>query len=137
MAFGPVRNIGSIDIAISGMRAESRRMDVVANNIANARTASAGDGKPYRRQEVVLSTDGDALEGVTIGEIMDDTQTPFDRVFMPGHQDADDEGFVQMPNVSLPRELIDLMTASRAYQANAAVLKRYQRSVEATLELLR
>ncbi len=137
MAFGRIDSIGSIDIAISGMRAESQRMDIIANNIANARTSRTETGEPYRRKELVVSTEDDWLRGVRIEDVVSDMKNPFQQVLMPGHPDADDAGYVEMPNVSLPREMIDLVTASRAYQANAAILKRYQRNIEATLELLR
>ena len=119
------------------MRAESQRMDIIANNIANARTSRTETGEPYRRKELVVSTEDDWLRGVRIEDVISDTKNPFQQVLMLGHPDADDAGYVEMPNVSLPREMIDLVTASRAYQANAAILKRYQRNIEATLELLR
>lgn len=126
-----------IDIAISGLRAESKRMDVIANNIANARTSRTETGEPYRRKELVVATESDWLAGVRVEDIVNDTKSSFQNVLMPGHPDADGEGYVEMPNVSLPREMIDMVTASRAYQANAAILKRYQRNVDVTLELLR
>ena len=137
MSLGRVNNIGSVDIAISGLRAESRRMDIIANNIANARTSRTETGQPYRRKELVVSTDDDLLGGVKMEDIVSDKDSPFQHVLMPGHPDANDQGYVEMPNVSLPREMIDMVTASRAYQANAAILKRYQRNVDITLELLR
>ncbi len=137
MAGGRIDSIGAIDIAISGLRAESKRMDVIANNIANARTSRTETGEPYRRKELVVATESDWLAGVRVEDIVNDTKSSFQNVLMPGHPDADSEGYVEMPNVSLPREMIDMVTASRAYQANAAILKRYQRNVDVTLELLR
>lgn len=137
MSLGRVNSIGLVDIAISGLRAESRRMDIIANNIANARTSRTETGQPYRRKELVVSTDDDLLAGVKMEDVVSDKDNPFQHVLMPGHPDADDQGYVEMPNVSLPKEMIDMVTASRAYQANAAILKRYQRNVDVTLELLR
>lgn len=125
-----------IDIAVSGLRAESTRMNVIANNIANSGTSRTSSGGPYRRMEVVLSTDG-PLGGVQVQQIAPDMLTPLKRVFMQGHQDADKDGYVLMPNVELPTEMMRLVAASRAYQANAAVLKRYQEMIEVTIELLR
>ena len=125
-----------VDIAVSGLRAQSRRMNVIAGNIANANTSRAEDGGPYRRQEVVLRTDP-GEKGVTVGDVLPDLQSEFKRVYLPGHPDADEKGWVRMPNVELPREMVDLVLASRAYQANAAVLKRYQDIMEATIELLK
>ena len=128
-----------IDIAISGMRAEWQRIGIVSNNIANAKTTrnASGERKPYCRQDIVLSTSADALGGIASVEVVYDTSTDFKRVYIEGHPDADEQGFVLMPNIDLPREMINMVSASRAYQANVAVLKRYQDIVEVTLELLK
>ena len=125
------------DIAISGLRAEWTRMNVIANNIANSNTSRTASGKPYRRQEVVLSTDGDILGGVTVEKVVSDMLTDFKRDYRPGHPEADENGYVLMPNVDLPVEMINLVTATRAYQANTAVLKRYQEIVNTAIELLK
>lgn len=127
----------SVDIAVSGLRAESLRMNIIARNIANANTSRTESGQPYRRQQVVLGTEQDAMAGVSVEEVATDMLNPFKRVYQPGHPDADKDGYVLMPNVDLPVEMMHMMAASRAYQANAAVLKRYQEMVNVTLELLR
>ena len=126
-----------IDIAVSGLRAEATRMKVIAGNIANSGTTRTPSGEPYRRQNVILSTSSDILGGVTVEEVASDMLTDFKRVHQPGHPDADADGFVRMPNVELPIEMISLVAASRAYQANAAILKRYQEMVNVALELLK
>ena len=126
-----------IDIAVSGMRAERTRMNVFANNIANSNTSQTPSGGPYRRQEVTLSTGAELLEGVTVEGIVPDMHTDFRRVSIPGHPDADENGFVEMPNVNLPTELMNMVAASRSYQANAAILKRYQNMMDITIELLK
>ena len=126
-----------VDIAVSGLRAESLRMNVIARNIANANTSRTESGQPYRRQQVVLSTEQEGLVGVSVEEVVADMLSPFKRVYQPGHPDADKDGYVLMPNVNLPVEMMHMVAASRAYQANAAVLKRYQEMVNVTLELLR
>jgi flagellar basal-body rod protein FlgC len=126
-----------VDIAVSGLQAQSRRLNVIANNIANAHTSRGRGGEPYRRQDVVLETSDKGLAGVTVRGIVEDTVSEFHRIFQPGHPDADAEGFVLLPNVELPLEMVQMVTASRAYEANAAVLKRYQELIDATLELLR
>jgi flagellar basal-body rod protein FlgC len=123
-------------IAISGMRAEALRMRTIANNIANAHTTRTENGTPYRRMEVVLSTGG-GLTGVKSSQVRPDTATPFIRVHHPGHPDADADGFVSMPNVQLPVEMMNLVTASRAYQAGAAMLKKHQEILEIAVELLK
>jgi len=132
-----VENVfGPIDIAVSGLRAQNKQMEVISSNIANARTTDAGKGEPYRRLEAVFKTQKDEISGVEIGRIEKDMSS-FDSVLDPGNPKADKNGYVQMPNVSLPVEMMNMSLATRTYQANAAVLKRYQQMVETTLELLR
>lgn len=125
-----------IDIAISGMRAGRKRIEVISSNVANARSTDNGNGEPFRRLEAVFKTDGDGLGGVILDEVVED-MSDFQRLLKPGHPDADEQGYVTMPNVQLPTEMINLNAAARAYKANVAVLKRYQQMVETTLELLR
>ncbi len=128
---------GPIDIAVSGLRAQSKQMEVISSNVANARTTDAGKGEPYRRLAAVFKTDDDDdISGVSIDEIVTD-MSDFQRILDPGNPDADEQGYLAMPNVDLPTEMINLNIATRMYQANAAVLKRYQRMVETALELLR
>jgi flagellar basal-body rod protein FlgC len=131
-----VNGFGPIDIAISGLRAQGKNMELISANVANAQTTDDGRGKPYRRVEALLETDNDELGGVSIGDVKLD-MTDFPRILKPGHPNADEQGYVAMPNVSVPTEMINLNTAVRSYQANAAVLKRYQDMMETTLELLR
>jgi len=126
---------GPIDIAISGLQAQGKYMEVVSSNVANARTSDAGKGEPYRRLEATFKSDGD-LGGVMLDKILPD-MSDFLRVFDPSNPQADEEGYVAMPNVNLPLEMMNLNIATRMYQANVAVLKRYQQMVENTLELLR
>ena len=124
-----------LDIAISGLRAQSRQMEMISSNVANARTVDAGQGEPYRRHEVIFQAD-DEMGGVTADEIFTD-MSDFQRVLDPGNPLADESGYVSMPNVNLPVEMMNLNVATRVYQANVAVLKRYQQMVETALELLR
>jgi flagellar basal-body rod protein FlgC len=128
-------SFGPIDIAISGIRAQGKQMKVISSNIANARTSDAGNGEPYRRLEAEFKTDGD-LGGVEVDKIVTD-MSDFLKVFDPGNPLADKDGYVAMPNVSLPVEMINMNIATRMYQANVAVLRRYQQIVETTLELLK
>jgi len=127
----------SIDIAVSGLRAESARMKAITGNIANSSTTQTPSGEPYRRMCVLLATEGAGLSGVRVQEIVPDMTTAFKQVYQPGHPDADKDGYVLMPNVDLPVEMMNLVAASRAYQANAAILKRYQEIMDLTIELLR
>jgi len=125
-----------IDIAISGLRAQNKKIEVISSNVTNAQTTDNGNGQPYRRLEAVFKTDGDGMGGVSLDEIAMD-MTDFPKILKPGHPDADEQGYLTMPNVNLPAEMVDLNHAAKAYQANAAILKRYQEMVETTLELLK
>jgi flagellar basal-body rod protein FlgC len=131
-------NISPVDIAVSGLRAQSTRMQVISNNIANAQTTDVnGTGKPYRRKDVGLTTSEETLTGVDIEGVQADMKTDFKKVLSVGHPHADANGYVTMPNVSVPEEMMHMVVATRAYQASAAVLKRYQDMTDTTLELLR
>ena len=128
---------GPIDIAVSGMRAQSTQMETISSNIANARTVDSGQGQPYRRLEAMFrSEDDDGVARVLVDEIAQD-MSALQRIFDPGNPKADANGYITMPNVQMPVEMMNLSIASRAYQANAAILKRYQNMVQTTLELLR
>ena len=120
---------GAIDAAASGMTAERMRLDVISNNIANVNTTRTADGGPYRRQFVVFEPrPGDGsfalamnrqvqLNGVKVTGIKKDDSPPR-MLYEPGHPDADAEGYVKMPNINIITEMVDMMTASRAYEAN-------------------
>ncbi len=127
---------GPIDIAISGLRAQGKQMEVISSNVANARTTDVGNGQPYRKLEAVFKTSDDDMGGVSLDKILVD-RSEFPRIFAPANPKADEHGYVAMPNVNLPIEMMNLTVATRTYQANAAILKRYQQMVETTLELLR
>jgi flagellar basal-body rod protein FlgC len=135
-----VNNITSpLDIAVSGLKAQEKNIEVISSNVANSRTADAGNGQPYRRVEAILKAEnlnGDGIGGVQLDEIQPD-KSDFEKVLDPGNPKADAQGYVSMPNIDVPTEMMNLNIASRAYQANAAVLKRYQTMVDVSLELLR
>lgn len=128
----------AIDIAVSGLRAHGKHMEVIASNVANARTTNAdGTGLPYRRLGVEFATSDGEMGGVSIEEIFKD-MSPFRKIpGSPGDPRTGPDGNITLPNVSMPTELINLNIASRAYQANAAMLKRYQKMIESSLELLK
>lgn len=127
---------GPVDISVSGMRAHDKSMEVISSNIANARTIDAGQGQPYRRLQPILRSENEGVSGVTVEDVVPD-MSALQRIYDPGNPQADAQGYIVMPNVHLPVEMMSLNVASRAYQANAAILKRYQKMVETTLELLR
>ena len=121
------------DISGSGLSAERVRMNVIANNIANANATETPEGGPYRREQVEFSSllskamknsdieGAERLGGVKVQQIVKSVE-PFNKVYIPGHPKADAKGFVDMPNVSVMTEMVDMITASRAYEANLAVL---------------
>jgi flagellar basal-body rod protein FlgC len=129
-------SFGPIDIAVSGLQAQGKNMEVISSNVANARTTDAGKGEPYRRLVASFRTEDDEVSGVVLDKIVPD-MSEFESILDPGNPSADENGYVKMPNVKLPMEMINLTVATRAYQANASILKRYQQMVETTLELLR
>lgn len=143
--------LSAAGISASGLSAERLRMEVVANNIANAYSTRTPGGGPFRRQDVVFSAIMDevlqrargragvsttSLGGVVAEEIVDDP-SDFQRIFSPGHPDADRDGYVSMPNVQLPIEMVNLMTANRAYEANLKVLQAFRQQAEQALLLIR
>jgi flagellar basal-body rod protein FlgC len=142
----------SLAISGSGLSAERLRMDVTAENLANAQTTRGAAGGPYRRKAVVLeeatgSGFGSALAGavgsqgqpgggVQVGGIVQDPSPPR-RVYDPGHPDADGQGYVTLPNVDPVTEMVDLISASRAYEANVTAMQTAKAMFSKTLELLR
>jgi flagellar basal-body rod protein FlgC len=133
-----------LEISASGLTAERLRMDVVAENLANAQTTRGADGEPYRRKEVVLQERGggfgaalsQAMGGVEVAAVAEDP-TPLKRIYDPGHPDADAQGYVAMPNVDTVTEMVDLIGASRAYEANVTAMQAAKQMFARTLELLR
>ncbi|MEM8736634.1 MAG: flagellar basal body rod protein FlgC [Planctomycetota bacterium] len=136
----------AVDISGSALSAERLRMEITANNIANANTTRTEDGEPYRKQTVVFSSamqqagrrggkTASGMAGVEVVGIEGD-QKEFPVVFNPGHPHADEKGFVRLSNVSIPEEMVDLITASRSYEANTRAISLFKDMVEQTLSLL-
>lgn len=126
----------------SGMTAERIRMNVIAKNLANAEVTKTPDGLPYQREVVRFApvlrrtlTGTEETGEVRVAGIVKDTQTPFERIRIPGHPDADESGWVTMPNINTTHEMADLMTAARAYEANANALDNFIRMAERALRL--
>jgi flagellar basal-body rod protein FlgC len=148
---------GALDISASGLSAERMRMDVTAENLANAQTTRGPNGGPYRRKEVVLQTAGgdgfrSALAnaagsvpgmggsqqpgGVQVAGIVRDAAAPR-MIYDPSHPDANAQGYVAMPNVNPVTEMVDLISASRAYEANVTAMQTAKAMFTKTFELLR
>lgn len=142
----------AIDTAATGLSAERLRMDVTAENLANAQTTRGADGQPYRRKVVELEQAGSGFgatlssalrrgtaaseAGVHVAGITQDA-TPNRLVYDPGHPDADARGYVSMPNVQPVAEMVDLISASRGYEANVTVMQTAKQMFAKTLEILR
>lgn len=139
----------SIEISASGLSAERLAMDVIANNIANANTTHAPGGGAFKRQLVVFGEKaGDAEQapgaestttsggGVQALGIVNDN-SPDRLVFDPSNPDADARGYVHYPNVSVVKEMVDMMAASRAYEANVSAIQESRNMTNAALNLLR
>jgi flagellar basal-body rod protein FlgC len=130
----------ALSISSSGMSAERLRMDVIAENLANANTTRGPGGLPYQRQEVLLESGspsfGQVLGGVQVAGIISDP-TPPRRVYDPGHPDADKNGYVTLPNVNPVNEMVDLITASRGYEANVTAMTAAKQMFTKSLDVLR
>jgi flagellar basal-body rod protein FlgC len=128
----------------SALTAERARIEVAVSNMANAESTRGANGQPYRRRDVVLASEpvesfdavlgrSDAI-GVKVAGVLED-QTPFKRRYDPAHPDADAGGFVALPNVDVPEQMVDMMTASRAYQANLAAIGLINDMIRHALDL--
>ena len=134
--------ISGIDITGSALNAQKTRLDIVAQNIANAQTTRTPSGGPYQRQTISFETElirrqggsGPAVQGIKVATIGTD-RSAGQQVYNPQHPDAGSNGLVTMPNVNLSYEMVDLITASRAYEANLAVAKNARQMAMKALEI--
>lgn len=136
----------SLNISGSGLTAQRLRMDVISENIANIDTTRTEEGGPYRRKMVVLTTsnnfknmmiknlDDYEASKVEVAEIIEDI-SEFKMVYNPDHPDADENGYVSMPNVDSLKETVDMMEAYRAYQANITALNTAKQMAVKALEI--
>ena len=142
-----------LDVSATGLTAQRLRMDVTAENLANAQTTRGANGQPYRRKEVILQeipqggfgsqlaaamgTGASARPGgVEVAAIAEDS-TPGKLVYDPGNPDANAQGYVRMPNVDTVSEMVDLIDASRAYEANVTAMQSTKQMLAKTLDLLK
>ena len=134
----------AISASASALTAQRARIEVAVSNIANADSTRGPDGEPYRRRDVVLQARGiDTFDGalagagvvgVNVAQVVED-QTPFRRRYEPSHPDADADGFVASPNVDVPEEMVDMLGAARAYQANLTAINLIRETIQKSLEL--
>jgi len=132
--------LAPLKVAASGLHAQSERMLIAAQNIANARsTASTPGGDPYRRKTISFASELDRQAGVDTVRVARRgvDERPFLSEYNPGHPAADSKGFVKMPNVNMVVETADLRDANRMYQANLQVVRQAREIVSMTIDLLR
>jgi flagellar basal-body rod protein FlgC len=142
----------TMDISASGLTAQRLRMDVLSQNIANADTTRTENGGPYRRKTVLFQEKGndypfsnffnDAMSrsvsgsGVRVSRIVEDS-SPGSQVYEPSHPDADENGYITKPNVNIVEEMVNMISASRSYEANITAINNTKAMITKTLEISR
>lgn len=139
---------GAMDISASGMTAQQLRTDVIAQNIANINTTRDENGRVYRRKNVIfeekdvtgfsqilLRTAGTVGNGVKVTKIFEDRETPTKLVYDPSHPDANEEGYVELPNVNTVQEMTDMIDATRSWEANVTAFNATKNMILKALEM--
>jgi len=133
-------------ISASALKAQKIRLDTVASNLANVETTSTPEGGPYKKKSVYFETQplsfketldnslSQRAQGVAVTKILADESEP-KKIYKPEHPDADENGYVAMPNVNVLAEMVDMMSATRSYQANVTVIKSAKRMALKALEI--
>ncbi|VAX22308.1 Flagellar basal-body rod protein FlgC [hydrothermal vent metagenome] len=136
----------ALKISSSGMSAQRTRLNVVSSNLANINTTKTPEGGPYKRKSVVvqavsLNKPGtfanavdNAIRGVKVTQIKEDNSAPR-MLYDPSHPDADENGYVAMPNVNMMEEMVDMLSASRAYEANAMAANTAKQMAQKAIEM--
>lgn len=131
----------TMKVSSSGMRVNSERINVIAQNVANADTTPTKPGEtPYTRKTISFKNVLDKETGeklVTVNKVNEDTKSPFTRRYMPGHPAADADGYVQSPNVNSLIEAMDMKEASKSYEANMGIFTQTRDMISKTVDLLR
>jgi flagellar basal-body rod protein FlgC len=140
----------SLDVSASGMAAQRTRTELLVENLANAETTRTPEGGPYRRKDVVFESDSTVgsfssafhsafdgnVVGVRVSETVVDDGEP-DRRYMPGHPDADKDGYVAFPKINPAEDMVDLLGASRSYGANVAAIAAVKDMIQKSIDLFR
>ena len=138
----------ALSIGASGMAAQRTRAELLVENLANAETTRTPEGGPYRRKDAVFTSaevsspfasvfsNEMGAGGVQVADIVTDSRDP-ERRYLPGHPDADAEGYVAFPRINPAEDMVDLLGASRNYQANVAAISAVKDMIERSLDLLR
>jgi flagellar basal-body rod protein FlgC len=142
----------SLSVSASGMNAQRVRAELLVENLANTETTRTPEGGPYRRKDVVFQSQsqqspfarvlsdqmggGDDATGVTVSDVMIDQRDPEKR-YLPGHPDANADGYVSFPRLNSAEEMVDLVSASRGYQANVASMTSIKEMIQRSIDLLK
>ncbi|HWJ41675.1 MAG TPA: flagellar basal body rod protein FlgC [Candidatus Limnocylindrales bacterium] len=137
----------SLQVSSSGMSAQRARAELLVENMANSETTRTPEGGPYRRKDVVFSTDSQASpfsavfqnemgNGVRVSEIVEDQREP-ERRYVPGHPDADANGYVAFPRMNPAEEMVDLLNSTRSYQANVAAISSVKDMISRSIDIMR
>jgi flagellar basal-body rod protein FlgC len=139
----------ALSVGASGMAAQRTRAEILVENLANAETTRTPQGGPYQRKDVVFESaevaspfmsvfdsQVQAVSGVAVSDVITDTTEP-ERRYMPGHPDADANGYVAFPHVNPAEDMVDLMGTSRGYEANVAAISAVKDMIQRSLDLLR
>lgn len=136
----------TFEISASALKAQQIRLNTISSNLANVETSSTPEGGPYKRKSVYFQSQPLSFEdqlndskrslisGVKVTEIIEDQEEP-QNIYNPSHPDANDAGYVAMPNISVLKEMVDMTSATRAYEANATVVKSAKRMALKALEI--
>ena len=142
--------LSALSVSASGMAAQRQRTELLVENLANADTTRTPEGGPYRRKDVVFASDPNAGTfsslfdsqmsesgvGVRVAQVVQDTTEPEKR-YMPGHPDADADGYVAFPKMNPAEDMVDLLNASRTYQANVSAISAVKDMVQKSMELFK
>lgn len=136
----------ALDISVSAINANRIHMEIISSNLANINTTRTEQGGPYRRKvpvfgekplafsQALTKAEKNLSGGIEVREIVDDP-TPFQKVFNPGHPDADSQGFVALPNVSMAKEMVDMVYVSKVYEANITAYNATKKMEQDTLQI--
>ena len=129
--------LGTFDVGTTGLVAQSLRLNLIASNVANAETAVSADGQPYRARHVVFQAEaraGKVGQGVKVARIVESNAEPR-MEYRPGHPMANPQGYITMPNVNPAEQMVDMVSASRAYQFNIEMMNTTKQLMLKTLDL--
>ncbi len=132
----------TFDVSASALKAQRIRLNTISSNLANVETTSTPEGGPYKKKSVYFQTKpisfkeelDQSIQGVEVAKIVEDNGEP-KRIYDPSHPDAGEDGYVAMPNISVIKEMVDMMSATRSYEANTTVIKSAKRMALKALEI--